>query len=758
MNRKSKQSTRKPRDVAEKKQRSTKRAKSGVLRHFQTASYKRIAIYAGSVAAAGLIVLLLILRAFSTDLPSLEQLETYDPRLVTKVLDRDGKSLKEFYTEKRVIVPLDSLSEHLVDAVLATEDQRFYRHWGVDPLGILRAALVNVASMSTEQGASTLTQQLARNLHLHLRQTLERKIREAITAVQIERTYAKNEILEMYFTQMYFGHGAYGAESAAHLYFDKSAKELTLPESALIVGLLKAPNNYTPIRFPDRALKRRNVVLSMMRDAGYIDEGTYRTAADSPVVLGEKVGDNLGTAPYFTEWIRRQLEDLENEYGFDYYRDGLTVHTTLDSTLQTFAETAVDSHMVAWQETFEKHRAAGYVQDYLAAEQRDSLLVRGFAEDHAEVDSLVFAKLLEDSARTLAIHAMKDSVLVDSIIHENFQVQMAFIAMDPSNGDILAMIGGRDFDESKFNRAVQAERQPGSVFKPFVYATAIDNGIYGNHRVLNMVQPVLLEDGKWWRPENYDITNRGEYVTMRDALRMSLNNVTVRMVAGDQRVIPIQAVIETAHRMGIRSKLQPYPAVALGANDVIPIDVITAYGVFANGGTRVMPRAIQSIDDKNGQQILNVPIERDAVLSEETAAIMRDMLSDVINRGTGGSSRWKYKFYAPAAGKTGTTNNFNNAWFVGFTPHIVAGVWVGFDDPKISLGRGQAGSVAALPIWARFMKWTYEEKEWPYDDFELPVGVVEVQIDKDTGMRAGPLSANVYTELFRRGDEPPYGR
>ncbi|HEX04929.1 MAG TPA: hypothetical protein ENH10_07230, partial [Bacteroidetes bacterium] len=534
---------RRVRDVTGSSRPPMKKTTNRILNHFRTVTLKRIAIYAGSVAFAGLVVLLLIIRAFSTDLPSLDQLEIYEPRLITEVLDRDGKLLKEFYTEKRVIVPLDSLSEHLVSAILATEDQRFYKHWGVDPLGILRAALVNISSMSTEQGASTITQQLARNLHLHRRQTLERKIREAITAVQIERTYAKDEILAMYFTQMYFGHGAYGAEAASQLYFSKSAKDLTLPEAAMIVGLLKAPNNYTPIRFPDRAKKRRNVVLSMMYNAGYIDEETYRETSATEIVLGEKVGSNLGTGPYFTEWVRRQLEVMEDEYGFNYYRDGLTVHTTLDSTLQTLAEAAVDSHLTAWQATFERYRVGEYVQDYFAAENRDSLLARGFVERHADLDSILFEKTLDDSATVLAIEAMKDSALVDSIIQERFQVQTAFIAMDPSNGDILAMIGGRDFTKSKFNRAYQATRQPGSVFKPFVYATAVDNGIYGNHRVLNMVQPVLLDDGTWWRPENYDITNRGEYVNLRDALRLSLNNVTVRMVAGDQRVIPIQAVI-----------------------------------------------------------------------------------------------------------------------------------------------------------------------------------------------------------------------
>ncbi|MCB2211484.1 PBP1A family penicillin-binding protein [bacterium] len=749
---------RKPRDAAPPKKKSSSNILRKFLLHIRNASFKRVAIYGLSVAFAGLIVLLLILRAFSTDLPSLQQLETYEPRLVTKVLDHDGRPLKEFYTERRVVVPLDSLSPYLVDAVLATEDQRFYKHWGVDPLGILRAALVNLSSMSTEQGASTLTQQLSRNLYLHLRQTWERKIREAITAVQIERTYAKDEILTMYFTQMYFGHGAYGAEAAARLYFNKSASELNLPEAALIVGLLKAPNNYTPLRYPDKAKQRRNVVLSMMRDAGYIDDATYRAASTGEIELGEASENQLGTGPHFTEWVRRQLEEMEPKYGFDYYRDGLTVHTTLDSTLQRLAEAAVDSHLVQWQATFEATRARGYVHDHLTAQNRDSLLAGGFAERHPNLDSLLFDEALTDSAKTLASRAMRDSAVVDSIINERFQVQVALVSMDPRNGDVLAMIGGRDFRESKYNRAVQASRQPGSVFKPFVYATAIDNGIYGNHRVLNMVQPVLLDDGTWWRPENYDITNRGEYVTMREALKKSLNNVTVRMVAGDERVIPIKAVIQTAHRMGIRTELQPYPSVALGANDVIPLDVVTAYGVFATGGTRVSPRAITRIDDKNGQEILHVPVERDAVLSEETAAIMTNMLEDVINRGTGGSARWKYGFYAPAGGKTGTTNNFNNAWFAGFTPYLVTVVWVGFDDPKVSLGPGQAGSVAALPIWARYMKWAYEAKQYPYDDFELPVGVVEVQIDRETGMRAGPLSADVYTELFRRGDEPPMGR
>ncbi|MBS1261768.1 MAG: Penicillin-binding protein 1A [Calditrichaeota bacterium] len=732
---------------------------AGVLARLARSSWKRVVLFAGVVALAGIIAILIAARLYSTDLPSLEQLETYNPRLVTRVLGRDGAVIKEFYTEKRVQVPLDSLSPHLIDAVLATEDQRFYKHWGVDPFGVARAAMVNIASLSTEQGASTLTQQLARNLYLHMRQTLKRKIREAITAVQIERTYTKDEILSMYFTQMYFGHGAYGAESAARLYFGKSAKELTLPEAALLVGLLKAPNNYTPLRYPEKAKRRRNIVLALMRDAGYISELECRRAARSEIVLARDTGDDLGEAPYFSEWVRQDLERLEDKYGFDYYRDGLTVHTTLDPELQRLAEAAVDSHITGWQAEFERTRARGNVFDHFVAGFSDSLLARGFRGDyllrHPDGDSAALADALRDSAKVIARAAMRDSALVDSVIEDRFQVQVAFIAIDPLTGDVLAMIGGRDFRTSKFNRAVQAARQPGSVFKPFVYTTAVDNGIYGNHRVMNMVQPVLLDDGTWWRPENYDITNRGEYVTLRKALRRSLNNVTVRLVAGEERVVPIRAVIQTAHRMGISTPLRAVPALALGASDVIPLDVTTAYSVLSAGGVRTEPRSITRIEDRNGQQIISIPIERAVVLSEETAAIMTDMLSDVINRGTGGSVRWKFKFYAPAAGKTGTTNNFNNAWFAGFTPRITAVVWLGFDDPQVSLGPGQAGSRAALPIWAMFMKWAYEQKGWEHSEFELPVGVVEVQVDEDTGLRAGPLSSHVYTELFRRGDEPP---
>jgi len=733
---------------------------------------------AGAIVMAGVAIALAIgalglalVQALSGDLPSLEQLETYRPRLITKVLGSDDSVIKEFYTERRAQVELNNISPYLVEAVLATEDRRFYHHWGIDPIGITRAVVVNIATMSRAEGASTLTQQLARHLYLHLRKTWSRKIREMITAVQIERTYAKDEILQMYFTQMYFGHGAYGIQSAARFYFGVDASELTLPESALLIGLLQSPNNYSPYRYPNNALRRRNIVLRNMASSGYISQAEYEWAARSPIELAESTDDDLGIAPYYTEWVRRKLEDMQEQYGFDYYRDGLEVRTSLDPLVQEAAEVAVDSHMTVFQRQFNARFKRSGLFDWLVNAYRDSLQV-----EEAVLDSTVLAdsavlllpedkqaelaekvalqKAIDDSARKIAREMMQDPAIVDSLLQKYFTVQVAFVAMDPQTGDVWAMIGGRDFRKTKWNRAVQMERQPGSVFKPFVYTTAIDNGIYANYKVLNMVQPLLLDDGTWWRPENYNVLNRGEYVSLRDALRQSLNNVTVRMVSGEDHIVPLREIIRYARRMGITTRLRAVPSMALGANDVIPMDVVDAYGVFASGGVRCTPRSIVWIKDRNGQEIANFGIEREVVLSEETSAIMVDLLQNVMNAGTGGSVRWRWGFNYPAAGKTGTTNNFNNAWFLGFTPRIVAGVWVGFDDPKTSLGQGMSGASAALPIWAIFMNEVHRLKRWGPVEFELPVGVVKVSICEESGMRAGPYCPHVYDELFRRGDEP----
>lgn len=736
-----------------------------------------------AIALAGLALILTVIQALSTDLPQLDQLETYTPRLITKVLGNDDSTVvKEFYTERRVQVPLDSISPYLIQAILATEDQRFYKHWGIDPFGIARAIVVNTVTMSKREGASTLTQQLARNLYLHRRQTYRRKIREMITAVQIERTYAKDEILQMYFTQMYFGHGAYGVQSASKFYFGVSSSDLTLPQAAVLVGLLKAPNLYTPKRHPERAMRRRNTVLYRMLASGYITENEYKSAKKEPITLAESEQDELGVGPYYTEWVRRDLERLQKEHDFDYYKDGLIVHSTMDPQLQTIADSAITVHLTSFQRKFNKRFTKAHkngLRDWLVDSYTDSLKKQHLIHKEDSTGTVVYDSTIADTLKRFAHYVLHDSLLLDSTSHlaslslgrladlimadtlatdsilkEHFTVQVAFVAMNPYNGDVWAMTGGRDFRLSKYNRAVQAKRQPGSVFKPFVYTTAIDNGIYANYKILNMVQPLKMGDGTWWRPENYNVQNRGEYVSLREGLRRSLNNVTVRMVAGEDRIIPIQEVVKYAHRMGITTRLVAVPAAALGANDVIPLDMVSAYSVFPSGGMHSKPRSIKRIEDRNGQEIVNFPVDREVVLSEETAAIMTDLLQNVVNRGTGGSSRWRWKFYAPAGGKTGTTNNFNNAWFSGFTPKIAAVVWVGFDDHRKSLGYGQSGATAALPIWAIFMREAYKAKGWDFEKFELPVGVVKVPICEESGMKAGPYCPHVYEELFRRGDEP----
>ncbi len=710
-------------------------------------SFKLVAILGLVTGLLGIGLVFTIIALLSEDLPGLEQLETYNPRLITRVLDRNGATLKEFFTERRQPVPLDSISQAMVDAIISTEDRKFYDHWGVDVFGIARAAVVNTVSMSKRQGASTLTQQLARNLYLHRRRTIRRKIREIITAVNIERTYAKDEILQMYLTEMYFGHGAYGVQAASQRFFGVDANDLTAPQAAMLAGMLKAPTHYSPVYHPADALRRRNTVLQAMLENGALSKAEYEEARRTPLRLSEDIFiSDAGVAPYFTEWIRRHLEELKADEGLDYYRDGLTVYTPLDSTLQAIAEAVIDTQLTTLQADFaERYRWEEDYKEWATKTYTDSL--NDSAPELTE-------KALSDSVRKLVNLAIADSAWAWEIINRRFPVQVAFVAMDPQTGDILAMVGGRDFEESKFNRVIQSQRQPGSTFKPFVYTTAIDNGYPPNYKVLNMVKPITMDDGTVWRPENYSVNDRGGYMSLREALRLSKNNVTVRMVAGEDRLVPIREVVRYAHNMGIRTELPPYPAVALGATGVIPIDIVTAYCVFASYGMRPSPRPIWRIEDRTGGTVASYATSRHTVLSEETAYIMVDMLQDAINRGTGAGARYRYKFYAPAAGKTGTTNDFTDAWFMGFTPQLVAGVWIGLDNPAISLGPGQTGSRAAMPIWAMFMRNAYEVKEWEHTKFTKPVGVVNVEICEESDELAGPYCPKTYTEVFRRGEEP----
>ncbi len=665
------------------------------------------------------------LFALSRQLPSLKQLEEYTPELATKLYAADGEVFKEFYVKNRVFVPLRSMPEHVWKSVLASEDHRFFRHWGVVPRRWVKAIMSGLLRMRSPRGVSTITQQLARDLYLTKEKSISRKIKEVFTAIQIERTYSKREILEMYLNQSYLGPGVYGVEAAANYYFGKHIQEVSLPEAALLTALLPNAGYYSPFKYPERAQARRNLVLRRMRELGYISEEEFRAAIDAPlgVVSREPVEQEL--APYFAEHVRRELIA---RYGMDIYTGGLRVFTTLDTRVQACANRAIAAHI-----------------QNVESRQRAWIL----AHPETEFAKLVPPSLLKKTGlRTL----LRNRAFVDSLLNEKAKVQVALVALDVRTGYVLAMVGGRDFRESEFNRATQARRQPGSAFKPFVYLAAVDNGYPPCYELLN--QPVVLDvpGDKRWTPSNYDGSIGGK-TTLREALARSLNLVTARLVL---EAVPLEVVVEYAKRLGISTPLLPVPALALGAETVIPIEMVSAFAAFANRGVLMRPLAILRVEDKFGnvlEEYHPVPAE---VLSEGSAYIITDMMRGVLDmgRGTGRLARTVYGFTRPAAGKTGTTNDFSDAWFIGFTPQIAAGVWVGVDDPSVTLGGGQSGAVAALPIWAPFMKAAHDTLQPPVEDFVMPESVVRVDICSETKLLATETCPEIVSEVFPRQQAP----
>ena len=682
------------------------------------------------IVFSGAIFVLLFILFLSRDLPSIEQLENYDPDLVTRIYSSDGKILSELFLQKRVFVELNIIPKHMQEAVIASEDRRFYEHWGLSLRSVARAISINILSLSYRQGFSTLTQQLARNLYktIGFEDSILRKIKEVITAVQIERTYTKDEILEMYLNTVHFGHGTYGVEAAAKRFFGKESNELSVDESALLVGLLPSPASYSPIRHPERARKRRNTVLRLMRDQKYI---THNEHAQYRAMTLESVKELpiRGLAPYFTEYVRRLLEKEDEALNINIYRDGLKIYTTLDSRLQALAEKVVLDAITTSQSKLNNriinNKEEFELLGHLTIHDEDS--VKMMMQGEAQLYKDLRAKLL---------------------------VQTAFVAIDPKTGAIVAMIGGRPDYHDQYNRAVQAKRQPGSVFKPFVYTTALENGYTVSQQLLN--QPVVLNvqntDGSWvkWKPQNYG-GSTGGLTTLREGLRKSLNLISVRIVQQDYA--PAEQVKRTAQRMGISTDIRAVDAIALGTSEVIPLEMVAAYAAYANKGVYSKPFAITKIEDRYGNTIREYNAVQYEVLSEEIAFLMTNLMQTVMDRGTGGSARWKYKFTRPAAGKTGTTQGWSDAWFVGFTPQLAAGVWYGVDDYQVSLGIGQDGSKAALPTWARFMRDGHDILEMPRVNFQRPSGVVVSEICSVSKMGARK-ACPVEEEVYKSGSEP----
>src|SRR5438132_10484704 len=671
-----------------------------------------------------------LLLVYSTDLPQVEELERYRPSSVTELYDGQGRVIGTFALQRRVIAAYDDYPEVLRNALVSIEDKDFYRHSGINVWRIVGAAYRDIESGGRVQGASTLTMQLARNLFLSPDRSFHRKIQEVLLAIQIERRFTKPQIFTLYANQIFLGHGAYGFESASEYYFSTPAKKLTLDEAALLAGLPKAPQYYSPIVHPDRALKRRNLVINAMLEDGKITAQQATEAKAKAIVLNVQHDPN-SLAPYYVEEIRRYLE---NKYGSDQVHEGgLRVYTSLDMNLQRAANQAVLDGVAAYER---RHGWKGHLENVLAnhialdhyehPDWEDEPEVNGymhalvtvvgpgsasikFGRYHATIsqqDAAWPKKKIQDILKQGDICYVKVlSMAADGTVRVSLEqdsgAQGALVAMDNATGEIKAMVGGRDFNESKFNRATQALRQVGSSFKPYVYTAVIDQGGSPDDTILDA--PITFETGTTsYTPHNYDEKFEGT-ITLRRALAQSRNIPTLRLA--DR--IGIKTVIDYAHRFGITANMPAYLPVALGSAEITLLEQTNAYSVFPNDGVRLMPRYITKVTDYEGRVLEeDFPDVKD-VIGSRTARIVTAMLREVVLHGTAVAAR---SMQIPIAGKTGTTNDFTDAWFIGFSPSITCGVWMGYDE-KRTLGAKETGAHAALPIWMDFIRTAMAGKE-----------------------------------------------
>lgn len=674
-------------------------------------------------------------------LPSLSSLEKPKTDLATRIYSEDGELIDQLYIENRTIVSLDVIPRDLINALIATEDRKFFSHWGIDLDRVVKALIKNLMALSIKEGASTITQQLARNLYrdeIGSKVSFTRKLREAVTAVQIEKTYTKDEILLLYLNQVYFGRGAYGVEAASKTFFDKSVSELTLDECATLVGMIKNPSGfYDPVERPEQCFERRNIVLGNMYEEGYITKEVYELVKNDPVKAQPKsIKKESGTfniAAQFTEYVRQQLEKKAEKYGFNIYRDGLVVRTTLNMRMQKHAVDAVNAQLKEFQRAFNSTWNWKLNKNILTD-----------AIDRAIRNTDEYKKAKTDVDRAVIYNRLKnDASFIEKVKEREIAVQVGFVCIDPRTGEIKAMVGQNPNYPFKYglNHVTQIKRQPGSSFKAFVYATAIENGYSPAYTISNDPLRVVI-GGQTWSPKG---GGTGGMVTLRDGLARSINVVAVRTA---MELAPIEQVIRLAQKMGISSELPNVISLSLGVGEVSPLEMTGAYGVFPNEGIWVEPHAIIKIEDRFGNIIEEfIPETREAI-GEGVAYIMCDMMEDVINDGTAQSVR--NFFNRPAAGKTGTTQDYTDAWFIGFTPQLVAGCWLGFDDSRIKFGGayGQGGRAAA-PIWGRFMKYVYDDPQttMPLAYFEMPPDVLEADICTVTGLIANS-SCPSYVDLI----------
>ena len=775
-------------------------------------------------------------------LPKVDRLADYRPPILSQVYGEDGSLVGEFYLERRTVVAVDKIPKRLIQAFVSAEDSNFYQHKGIDYLGVLRAAFKNIISLSKKEGASTITQQVAKSMLLTPEKKFSRKIKEAILATRMEERLSKDEILYIYLNQIYLGAGAYGVQLAAETYFGKEVDQLNLAEMAMMAGLPKAPNSYSPIKHLDKAKERQGYVLERMVKEGYITQTEADHAKATPIVIRALKKVNADQSAYFLEQVRQQLEEKYGEERL--YKDGLKIYTTMNAEMQRGAYDSVVNGLKALDKRQGFRGAAKYLTepevdpfckkvedgiDYLALKQGSTYQGVVTALDPAKREITVrvgdrtgsiawknmeWAGKLElvnswgkpGAKRAIGLGAVLEVLVKEPDLNRAGAVlaldqvpetQAALIAIDPLTGGVRAMVGGYDFKKSQFNRAMQAKRNPGSAFKPIIYAAALDKGMT-TASIIDDSQ-VEYESGqdKAWKPKNYDNVYRGP-VTMREALTESINVVSVKILEH----IGVGAAIEYAKKLGITSPLAANLTLALGSSSLTPMELTNAYAVFASGGYRTTPYFVTRVLDRDGRVLeevappalpvftkvssaasppesagddaedakpidLNLPAPTVApappapapplgaqvlsaipVISPETAFIMTNLMESVVSSGTGGRAR---ALGRPVAGKTGTTNDMKDAWFVGYVPQLVAGVWVGYDQER-SLGSGGSGGQAAAPIWTEFMQRALASV--PVKRFSTPSNVTFALIDPRTGHLAREGTPGAVQECFISGSEP----
>ena len=723
------------------------------------------------------------------DLPGFTRITDYNPPLATTVLTRNGKVLGHFYREKRFLIPLDAMAPIVGKAFLAAEDGGFYEHEGVDIPGIFRAAIKNVLAGGIVQGGSTVTQQVIKSLLLTPERSYSRKVKEAILAYRLEKYLNKDEILTIYLNQIYMGSGAYGVEAAAREYFGVHASALTTAQAALLAGLPKAPSRYSPHKHPERAIVRQHYVLKRLHELGWISDEEYQEALDTPLVFKSMEDPSWQQGAYYLEEVRRRLIQ---RFGEDMvYTGGLTVRTGMDFAHQLPAETALRNGLRAstkrrgWHgplknltpEAYEGFlQEATVVRDALAPGEWIEVLVTavdtkgatarfGAETGRLDVKTMGWARTPDITKAPEEVRAVKDARIVlhpgdviwasvqdlpgkDGVwtlaLEQDPKVQGALVSLDPHTGDVLALVGGYDFFTSQFNRATQASRQPGSGFKPIVYSTALDNGFTPASIVLDA--PIVYDDtatNSTWKPENFEGVFFGPTL-LRTALVKSRNLVTIRIA---QRV-GIKKIIDRAHALGLEGDFPPDLSVSLGSRPVTPVELCKAFTAFARDGSTVQPRLITHVADAWGEELYAPAVDPVQVMSPQTAYIITNLLQQVVQSGTG----WRAKvLHRPVAGKTGTSNNEQDAWFMGFSPYLLTGVYVGFDQVK-PMGKYETGSRAASPIWVEYRKAV--EDLYPVQNFSPPSGIVMAKIDPESGLLASPWTSKSIFLPFKSGTEP----